>query len=165
MSDNSGFDQAAAQERRGASPVPAEEEAVARIPAAEAPSAGEGAGLESDAGQYVEGDYGDAGVAGENPAGAPEGEYPEGDYGKAGVATGSAIGTEEGDYPEGDYGAAGTTRPDALTGEEGEYPEGDYGAAGSAGSQRTGHRAAGAADDENVGRDGMVRDDTGREDI
>jgi len=148
MSENSEFDRTAAEKRHGSDPVPAD--------------AGE-AGLEADAGQYVEGDYGDAGVAGENPAGAPEGEYAEGDYGKAGVATGSTVGTEEGDYPEGDYGAAGSTAPDAMAGEEGEYPEGDYGAAGAAGAGRTGRRAGDALADEPAGRDGTVRDDAGRE--
>ena len=147
MSENSEFDRTAAEKRHGAAPVPAEE-----------------AGLEADAGQYVEGDYGDAGVAGENPAGAPEGEYAEGDYGKAGVATGSTVGTEEGDYPEGDYGTAGATAPDAVAGEEGEYPEGDYGAAGAAGVRRTGRAADDAVVDEDASlRDGTVRDDAGRE--
>ena len=45
---------------------------------------------ETAEGQYVEGDYGTAGTAGENPAGAPEGEYPTGDYGSAGVAGATA---------------------------------------------------------------------------
>ncbi|MEQ4520417.1 hypothetical protein ABLI39_13770 [Pseudarthrobacter sp. B907] len=152
MSENSEFDRAAAHERPGAAPVPAADERVVDEPAAEA-----------DAGQYVEGDYGRAGVAGENPAAAPEGEYPEGDYGKAGLASGTRVGDEAGDYPEGDYGRAGATGPDAVIGEEGEYPEGDYGTAGAAGPRRTGHRAEGA-EDEPVGRDGAVRDDAGRED-
>lgn len=143
MSDNHGeFDRTAAEEARHDAAAPA----------------GEEAGLEADAGQYVEGDYGNAGVTGENPAGAPEGEYAEGDYGKAGVATGSAVGAEEGDYPEGDYGKAGATGPDAVAGDEGEYEEGDYGAAGA-----TGHRAAGEAPRLNEHRGSERRDDeTGR---
>lgn len=43
-------------------------------------------GLEGEGGQYVDGDYGDAGTVGdaaENPEG---GEYEEGDYGAAGTA-------------------------------------------------------------------------------
>ncbi len=91
-------------------------------------------GDEAAEGQYVEGDYGTAGTAGENPPEAEEGEYPTGDYGAAGVSGATAVGAEEGDYPEGDYGAAGagTTPPAAV---EGEYPEGDYGTAGDAGEQ------------------------------
>jgi hypothetical protein len=43
-------------------------------------------GLEGEGGQYVDGDYGDAGTVGE-PAGSPEdAEYPDGDYGEAGTA-------------------------------------------------------------------------------
>ncbi|GGI88796.1 hypothetical protein [Pseudarthrobacter scleromae] len=43
-------------------------------------------GLEGEGGQYVDGDYGDAGTVGE-PAGNPEdGEYPDGDYGDAGTS-------------------------------------------------------------------------------
>ncbi|KRE79249.1 hypothetical protein [Arthrobacter sp. Soil763] len=148
MSEHSEFDRTAAEKRHGSDQVPA---------------GAEEAGVEADAGQYVEGDYGDAGVAGENPAGAPEGEYAEGDYGAAGVATGSTVGIEEGDYPEGDYGAAGATAPDALAGEEGEYPEGDYGAAGAAGDRRAHRPARTAADEDEAGRDGTVRDDAGRE--
>ncbi|WP_175322344.1 hypothetical protein [Arthrobacter sp. C9C5] len=150
MSENSEFDRTAAEKQHGAAPVPA---------------AADEAATEGDAGQYVEGDYGRAGVAGENPAAAPEGEYAEGDYGRAGVASGSTVGSEEGDYPEGNYGGAGATGPAAAVVEEGEYPEGDYGAAGSAGAQRTGRRAEGVADDEPAGRDGTVRDDAGREEL
>jgi len=153
MSENSEFDRTAAHEHPGAAPVPAADEQVV-----------EESAVEGDAGQYVEGDYGRAGVAGENPASAPEGEYPEGDYGKAGVAGGSHVGAEAGDYPEGDYGPAGATGPDAVVGEEGEYPEGDYGTAGAAGVRRAG-RGAEVPADETVGRDGAVRDDAGRGDV
>ena len=41
--------------------------------------------LEGGSGQYVEGDYGDAGTVADVPAGEKEGEYPEGDFGEAGT--------------------------------------------------------------------------------
>jgi hypothetical protein len=41
--------------------------------------------LEGDSGQYVEGDYGDAGTVADVPADEKEGEYREGDYGDAGA--------------------------------------------------------------------------------
>ena len=112
---------------------------------------------EAAEGQYVEGDYGTAGTAGENPPEAEEGEYPTGDYGAAGVSGATAVGVEEGDYPEGDYGAAGagTTTPAAA---EGEYPEGDYGAAGDAGTRRDGGAEAAAA-----GEKARTRDDSAGE--
>ena len=87
--------------------------------------------LEGDSGQYVEGDYGDAGVAGQESAAEPEGRYSEGDYGDAGVVEPSVQGSE-GEYPEGDYGRAGAVGQELPGDEEGEYPEGDYGAAGTA---------------------------------
>ena len=80
------------------------------------------ADVESAEGQYVEGDYGAAGTAGENPAEAVEGEYPTGDYGAAGTAGATAVGAEEGDYPEGDYGAAGGTGAPPAEAEEGRVP-------------------------------------------
>jgi hypothetical protein len=43
-------------------------------------------GLEGEGGQYVDGDYGDAGVVGAAEAEPEEGEYPDGDYGDAGTA-------------------------------------------------------------------------------
>ena len=155
MSENSEFDRTAAEKQHGSAPVPA---------AADEPA------TEADAGQYVEGDYGRAGVAGENPAAAPEGEYAEGDYGKAGVAGGSTVGAEEGDYPEGDYGTAGVTGPDAAVVEEGEYPEGDYGAAGArrcpaARAGRTGDVADDDRGSRGAVRDGTIRDDAGREGV
>jgi hypothetical protein len=42
-------------------------------------------GLEGEGGQYVEGDYGDAGVVGGAEEQPEEGDYPEGDYGDAGT--------------------------------------------------------------------------------
>jgi hypothetical protein len=41
-------------------------------------------GLEGEGGQYVEGDYGDAGMLGD-AAESQDGEYTEGDYGDAGA--------------------------------------------------------------------------------
>ena len=78
-------------------------------------------GDEAAEGQYVEGDYGTAGTAGENPPEAEEGEYPTGDYGAAGVSGATAVGAEEGDYPEGDYGAA-RCRHDAARRRGGRIP-------------------------------------------
>jgi hypothetical protein len=95
--------------------------------------------LEGESGQYVEGDYGDAGVAGQESDAKPAGEYPAGDYGDAGTVEPSAE-VEEGEYPEGDYGRAGTVGQELPGDEEGEYPEGDYGTAGAA-------PEGGAADD------------------
>jgi hypothetical protein len=43
-------------------------------------------GLEGEGGQYVDGDYGDAGVVGAAEAEPEEGEYPDGDYGDAGAS-------------------------------------------------------------------------------
>ena len=115
------------------------------------------ADVEAAEGQYVEGDYGAAGTAGENPAEAVEGEYPTGDYGAAGTAGATAVGAEEGDYPEGDYGAAGGTgAARRLEGENRrtEYHRRRHGTAGgrrnrtaSGGlrAQRTGRRPAVAA--------------------
>lgn len=87
--------------------------------------------LEGGSGQYVEGDYGEAGVTGQEPAAEAKGEYAGGDYGDAGTV-GSSAEAEEGEYPEGDYGRAGTVGQELPGDEEGEYPEGDYGAAGTA---------------------------------
>lgn len=42
--------------------------------------------LEGDSGQYVEGDYGDAGAVADVPADEKKGEYSEGDYGTAETA-------------------------------------------------------------------------------
>ena len=42
-------------------------------------------GLEGEGGQYVDGDYGDAGVVGGAEVEPEEGEYPDGNYGDAGT--------------------------------------------------------------------------------
>ncbi len=87
--------------------------------------------LEGDSGQYVEGDYGDAGVVGDDAA-SEKGEYPAGDYGDTGVVADVPAGAEEGEYAAGDYGTAGAVGQELPGEQEGEYPEGDYGAAGTA---------------------------------
>lgn len=43
-------------------------------------------GLEGEGGQYVDGDYGDAGAVGDPAANLEGGEYEDGDYGAAGTA-------------------------------------------------------------------------------
>ena len=43
-------------------------------------------GLEGEGGQYVDGDYGDAGAVGEPAGNLEDGEYPDGDYGEAGTS-------------------------------------------------------------------------------
>lgn len=43
-------------------------------------------GLEGEGGQYVDGDYGDAGTVNAPPENLEEGEYPDGDYGDAGAS-------------------------------------------------------------------------------
>lgn len=43
-------------------------------------------GLEGEGGQYVDGDYGDAGTVGEAAPNLEHGEYEDGDYGDAGTA-------------------------------------------------------------------------------
>ncbi|TNB69615.1 hypothetical protein FHJ30_18760 [Arthrobacter sp. BB-1] len=43
-------------------------------------------GLEGEGGQYVDGDYGDAGTVGDAAAARDDGEYEDGDYGEAGTA-------------------------------------------------------------------------------
>ena len=83
---------------------------------------------EADSGQYVDGDYGKAGIAREDETTAGEGEYPEGDFGAAGAVEEPAR-TVEGEYEAGDYGKAGTAGENLVTVEEAEYPDGDYGAA------------------------------------
>ena len=58
--------------------------------AAEDPRKGSSApGLEGEGGQYVDGDYGDAGTINEPERDAADGEYEEGDYGDAGAAGGA----------------------------------------------------------------------------
>ena len=43
-------------------------------------------GLEGEGGQYVDGDYGDAGTVGDAAVTRDDGEYEDGDYGDAGTA-------------------------------------------------------------------------------
>lgn len=43
-------------------------------------------GLEGEGGQYVDGDYGDAGAVEDPAENLADGEYPDGDYGAAGAA-------------------------------------------------------------------------------
>lgn len=107
--------------------------------AAEEPRKGSSApGLEGEGGQYVDGDYGDAGAV-ERPAGELGEQYPEGDYGAAGTTGTHAAGAGEGgqyvDADYGDTGAANKPERGLADGEydEGEYEEGDYGDAGTAG--------------------------------
>ena len=120
MSENSEFE---AQEQPGTEPAPA---------------------VEGDSGQYVDGDYGKAGIAREDEAeAAREGEYPEGDFGAAGTIEEPAR-TVEGEYEAGDYGSAGTAGENLVTVEEAEYPDGDYGSAGTTGAA-DGVGAAGTA--------------------
>ena len=106
--------------------------------AAEEPRKGSSApGLEGEGGQYVDGDYGDAGTV-ERPAEELEGEYPEGDYGAAGTAATpvESVG-EGGQYVDGDYGDVGTINEPESGLADGDYPEGDYGDAGATGGART----------------------------
>ena len=107
--------------------------------AAEEPRSGSSApGLEGEGGQYVDGDYGDAGAVDRPAEGADEGQYLEGDYGKAGPAGTRAENTgEDGQYEDGDYGDAGPIHEPERGLADGEYEEGDYGDAGTAGDART----------------------------
>ncbi|MDR6506948.1 hypothetical protein [Arthrobacter oryzae] len=85
--------------------------------------------VEGDSGQYVDGDYGKAGIAREDEKTAVDGEYSEGDYGVAGAVEKQA-GAVDGEYSEGDYGVAGAVEKQAGA-VEGEYSEGDYGTIGA----------------------------------
>lgn len=42
-------------------------------------------GIPGEGGQYIDADYGDAGVVAAEADQAPDGEYPDGDYGEAGA--------------------------------------------------------------------------------
>ena len=104
--------------------------------AAEEPREGSSApGLEGEGGQYVDGDYGDAGAVNEAERGSADGEYEEGDYGAAGAARAGSV--EEGQYADGNYGKAGSLNEPAPGLADDEYEEGDYGDAGTAGGART----------------------------
>jgi hypothetical protein len=83
--------------------------------------------LEGDSGQYVEGDYGDAGAVGDDARSDTKGQYPAGDYGDAGTAEGPAD-AEAGAYATGDYGEAGTVGQEPPASQAGGYAEGDSGA-------------------------------------
>lgn len=91
----------------------------------------EDAAVEGEPGQYVDGDYGSAGIAGEETAAAVEGEYPEGSYGAAGDVVEETASAVEGEYESGDYGNAGTVGENLVTADDAEYPDGDYGSAGT----------------------------------
>jgi hypothetical protein len=90
--------------------------------------------LGPEGGQYVGGDYGEAGVAGQDLTAEGEGAYPEGDYGAGGVLEEEGAGVAEGEYAAGDYGKAGTAGSNLVTADDAEYPDGDYGRAGSTGT-------------------------------
>jgi hypothetical protein len=107
--------------------------------AEELPADERAAAVEGEPGQYVDGDYGSAGIAGEEAATPAEGEYPDGSYGAAGDVVEEAAGAVEGEYESGDYGAAGTVGENLVTADDAEYPDGDYGAAGTTG-ERAEHR-------------------------
>lgn len=106
--------------------------------AAEEPRKGSSApGLEGEGGQYVDGDYGDAGAVDRQAEGAGDGQYPRGDYGEAGPAeTREENAGEGGQYVDGDYGDAGTINEPDRGELDGEYEEGDYGDAGATGGAR-----------------------------
>jgi hypothetical protein len=70
MSENEEFETAREEKRHTSTPNPA---------------------LEGEGGQYVDGDYGDAGVLNESTTAPGEGEYPEGDYGDAGKVDPSGL--------------------------------------------------------------------------
>jgi hypothetical protein len=91
--------------------------------------------VERNSGQYVDGDYGEAGIAREDETTAGEGEYSEGDYGTAGAVEKQAAGAVDGEYGVSDDGMAGTAGENLATVEEAEYPDGDYGSAGTAGAE------------------------------
>ncbi|WP_175417381.1 hypothetical protein [Arthrobacter sp. 24S4-2] len=95
--------------------------------------------VEGEPGQYVDGDYGSAGIAGEETAAAAESDYPDGSYGAAGDVVEETAGAVEGEYESGDYGNAGTVGENLVTADDAEYSDGDYGAAGTTG-ERAEHR-------------------------
>lgn len=119
--------------------------------------------VEGDSGQYVDGDYGTAGIAGEEPV-TVDREYPEGNYGAAGAVAEDAAGAVEGEYEAGDYGKAGTTGENLVTVDDAEYPDGDYGAAGTSGAREE-HRLVDdeVTDDEVVEDEVPVKDEVPRE--
>jgi hypothetical protein len=100
--------------------------------------------VEGEGGQYVAGDYGEAGTVDAGAASKPSGEYAEGDYGEAGTVDAVAASRPSGEYAEGDYGEAGTVDTGAASKPSGEYGEGDY---GEAGTQPQSGPAAGQSND------------------
>jgi hypothetical protein len=70
MSENEEFEAAREQKRHTSTPNPA---------------------LEGEGGQYVDGDYGDAGLVDESTTSPTEGTYDEGDYGDAGTVDPSGM--------------------------------------------------------------------------
>jgi hypothetical protein len=106
------------------------------VPGEEARPGSTAPGLEGEGGQYVEGDYGDAGAARSHGQDLERGEYPDGDYGDAGAARAHGQDLEQGGYARGDYGEAGAVGTEREEVEDGEYPDGDYGGAGATGTER-----------------------------
>lgn len=49
---------------------------------------GSAPGMEGEGGQYMDGDYGEAGAVEVPPENLEDGEYPDGDYGEAGAVRG-----------------------------------------------------------------------------
>lgn len=121
------------------------------------PAGDQDAAVEGEPGQYVDGDYGSAGTAGEETAAAVEGEYPVGSYGAAGDVVEEPAGAVEGEYESGDYGTAGTVGENLVTADDAEYPDGDYGAAGTSGEQAE-HRLV--DDEADVTPESEADDDT-----
>lgn len=106
------------------------------VPGEEARPGSTAPGLEGEGGQYVEGDYGDAGSARAHGQDLERGEYPDGDYDAGGASNTPHDDLEQGGYARGDYGDAGTVGDPAENLKDGEYADGNYGDAGTAG---TGH--------------------------
>ncbi|MGX9899532.1 hypothetical protein ACW0JT_05865 [Arthrobacter sp. SA17] len=135
MSENEEFETSREEKRHTSTPNPA---------------------LEGEGGQYMDGDYGDAGAVDEPAVSPAPGAYPEGDYGDAGVADEAVTGGGKGAYVEGDYGDAGV--PEPATAVEGEYEEGDYGDAGKVDPSGLTQRQRNATGDDVV--PGRADDDT-----
>jgi hypothetical protein len=121
------------------------------------PAGDQDAAVEGEPGQYVDGDYGSAGIAGEETAADVEGEYPDGSYGAAGDVVEETAGAVEGEYESGDYGNAGTLGENLVTADDAEYPDGDYGTAGTTG-ERAEHRLV--DDEADVTPEDEADDDT-----
>lgn len=96
--------------------------------------------VEGDSGQYVTGDYGEAGAVDAGAASKSSGEYATGDYGEGGTVDAVSASKSSGEYAEGDYGEGGTV--DAVSASK---PSGEY--ATKAGTQPQGGPAAGQSND------------------